>query len=65
MPPVTTATASWPAALFRLRGRERRMLLVKTSDRRAAAAAVGAAVGSLARSRDHRHVAFSVDVEPQ
>ncbi|TMK26933.1 MAG: primosomal protein N', partial [Actinobacteria bacterium] len=33
-----------PAALFRLRGRERRVLVIKTGERRAAVAAVGEAV---------------------
>jgi primosomal protein N' (replication factor Y) len=54
-----------PATLFRLRGRERRMLLVKTADRRAAVGAVGAAVQRAARARGHAGVSFSVDVDPQ
>ncbi len=54
-----------PATLFRLRGQERRMLLVKTDARREAARAIDAAVGHCARSRDHARVSFSVDVNPQ
>ena len=55
-----------PAPLFRLRGRERFQLVVKTRrrrgrDRRRAASVVERA----ARDRAHRHVAFSVDVDPQ
>jgi primosomal protein N' len=54
-----------PAALFRLRGRERRMLLVKASDRSAAATRVGEAVQRAALARAHAGVSFSVDVDPQ
>jgi primosomal protein N' (replication factor Y) len=54
-----------PASLFRLRGRERRMLLIKTHDRRAAVTHVGAAVQRAARARGHNGVSFSVDVDPQ
>jgi primosomal protein N' (replication factor Y) len=54
-----------PAVLFRLRGRERRVLVVKADDRRAAVAAVGEAVQLLASSREHAGVSFSVDVDPQ
>jgi primosomal protein N' (replication factor Y) len=54
-----------PATLFRLRGRERQVLVVKAVERRPAVAAVGAAVQSVAGGREHRDVAFSVDVEPQ
>ena len=53
-----------PAALFRLRGRERETLLVKAHDRRAAVRAVGDAVGAAAGSGAHPRVTFSVDVEP-
>ncbi len=59
------ATVLGPAALFRLRGRERWQVVVKARDRPAAIAAVGAAVESAARDRAHRAVAFSVDVDPQ
>ncbi len=54
-----------PAALFRLRGRERRMLLIKAADRRETVRAVGAAVQRAARDRAHAGVNFSVDVDPQ
>jgi primosomal protein N' (replication factor Y) len=54
-----------PATLFRLRGRERRVLLVKTAQRRAAVRAIGAAVQHAARARGHAGVSFSVDVDPQ
>jgi primosomal protein N' (replication factor Y) len=54
-----------PAVLFRLRGRERRMLLVKAADRRTAVRGVGAAVQRAARVRAHAGVSFSVDVDPQ
>jgi primosomal protein N' (replication factor Y) (superfamily II helicase) len=60
-----SASVLGPAALFRLRGRERRMLLVKAEDRRAAVAVVGAAVQRAARMRGHAGVNFSVDVDPQ
>jgi primosomal protein N' (replication factor Y) len=54
-----------PAALFRLRGRERQVLLVKAAERRPAVAAVGEAVRRLAAKREHAGVNFSVDVDPQ
>ncbi|HSZ13527.1 MAG TPA: primosomal protein N' [Solirubrobacteraceae bacterium] len=54
-----------PAALFRLRGRERHVLVVKAADRRAAVHAVGAAVAHVAAERSHAGVSFSVDVDPQ
>jgi primosomal protein N' (replication factor Y) len=54
-----------PAALFRLRGRERRMLLLKAQERRPAVAVVGEAVQRAARTRGHAGVSFSVDVDPQ
>jgi primosomal protein N' (replication factor Y) len=47
-----------PASLFRLRGRERQVLVVKASERRAA-------VQAAAASREHAGVSFSVDVDPQ
>jgi primosomal protein N' (replication factor Y) len=61
------ASVLGPAALFRLRGRERHVLVVKAADRRAAVGAVGAAVAELAEARAHTHagVSFSVDVDPQ
>jgi primosomal protein N' (replication factor Y) (superfamily II helicase) len=56
-----------PAALFRLRGRERQVLVVKAApeSRSAVVRGVGAAVQRVARSRRHAGVSFSVDVDPQ
>jgi primosomal protein N' (replication factor Y) len=54
-----------PATLFRLRGRERQMLVVKATERRASVRAAGAAVQALAAARSHPGVSFSVDVDPQ
>jgi primosomal protein N' (replication factor Y) (superfamily II helicase) len=54
-----------PAPLFRLRGRERRQVVVKTAERSSTVAAVGAAVDAAARDRALKAVAFSVDVDPQ
>ena len=64
------ASVLGPAALFRLRGRERQVLIVKAAERRTAVAAVGEAVAHVA-ARDRRSagrgsgVSFSVDVDPQ
>jgi primosomal protein N' (replication factor Y) (superfamily II helicase) len=54
-----------PAALFRLRGRERQVLVVKATDRRPAVRAIGEAVQLIAAVRAHAGVSFSVDVDPQ
>jgi len=54
-----------PAALFRLRGRERRVIVVKAQERRPAVRAVGEAVQHVAAARGHAGVSFSVDVDPQ
>jgi primosomal protein N' (replication factor Y) len=54
-----------PATLFRLRGRERRVLVVKAPERRAAVSAVGEAVRRVTATRAHGGVSFSVDVDPQ
>jgi len=54
-----------PAPLFRLRGRERQVVVVKAPLRRPAVAAVGEAVESVAGGRSHAGVSFSVDVDPQ
>jgi primosomal protein N' (replication factor Y) len=66
---VPDATVLGPAALFRLRGRERSQLEVKAPaagrGRAAAIAAIGAAVDGLAKSRAHQGVSISVDVDPQ
>jgi primosomal protein N' (replication factor Y) len=62
---ASRAAVLGPAALFRLRGRERRVLLVKAEDRPAAVRSVGAAVQRAASAREHGGVSFSVDVDPQ
>ena len=54
-----------PAPLFRLRNRHRTQLLVKSVDRRAAVAAVGAAVDEIAPGAARGGVSVSVDVDPQ
>jgi primosomal protein N' (replication factor Y) len=58
-----------PAPLFRLKGRDRAQLLVKApadgQERLAAVRAVRNAVEAVAGAREHRGVAFSVDVDPQ
>ena len=54
-----------PATLFRLRGRERSVVMVKARERRPAVQAVGEAVQQLAGTRAHAGVNFSVDVDPQ
>jgi primosomal protein N' (replication factor Y) (superfamily II helicase) len=59
------ATVLGPASLFRLRGREREVLVVKAAERRGAVQAAGEAVRAVAAGREHRGVNFSVDVDPQ
>jgi primosomal protein N' (replication factor Y) (superfamily II helicase) len=54
-----------PAPLFRLRGRERRQVVTKTTERAVAVRAVAAAVEAAARDRSLKDVSFSVDVDPQ
>ena len=54
-----------PAPLFRLRGRERSQLVIKTSDRASAVSGVGRAVQGAVACREHAGVSFSVDVDPQ
>jgi primosomal protein N' (replication factor Y) len=54
-----------PAPLFRLRNRERFQLVLKTTERPVAVAAVGEAVDAAAGRKEFREVAFSVDVDPQ
>jgi primosomal protein N' (replication factor Y) len=56
-----------PATLFRLRGRERSVLVVKAppANRTAAIQSLGAAVQRAAGAREHAGVSFSVDVDPQ
>jgi primosomal protein N' (replication factor Y) (superfamily II helicase) len=63
--PGPDASVLGPAALFRLRGRERQVVLVKAVQRRPAVAAVGAAVGHVAAAHKQASVNFSVDVDPQ
>jgi primosomal protein N' (replication factor Y) len=53
-----------PAPLFRLRGRHRSQVVIKAHDRAAAVAAVRVAVDRAANRKEHRDVAFSVDVDP-
>ena len=54
-----------PAALFKLRGRERRRLLLKAGRRDETVTAVRAVVERLASERALRGVALGVDVDPQ
>jgi primosomal protein N' (replication factor Y) len=63
--PVEGMDVLGPAALFRLRGRERQVLMVKAAERRPAVRAVGEAVSLVASTRSHAGVNFSVDVDPQ
>ncbi len=54
-----------PAPLFRLRGRHRRRLLIKSERRGETVAAVREAVATAVRDRALRELAISVDVDPQ
>ena len=63
--PGADAAVLGPAALFRLRGRERQVLVIKAGERREAVRAVGEAVQAVAATREHTGVSFSVDVDPQ
>jgi primosomal protein N' (replication factor Y) (superfamily II helicase) len=58
-------TVLGPAALFRLRGRERRVLLLKTTNRAATVRIVDEAIRVTSKARAHTGVNFSVDVDPQ
>jgi primosomal protein N' (replication factor Y) (superfamily II helicase) len=62
-PPGTSVLG--PAPLFRLRGRARSQLVLKSTERRAAIAAVGAAVEAVGPNAAKRGVNVSVDVDPQ
>jgi primosomal protein N' (replication factor Y) len=62
-PPATSVLG--PAPLFRLRGKARSQLVLKTTERRAAIAAVGAAVEAVGPGAARRGVNVSVDVDPQ
>jgi primosomal protein N' (replication factor Y) (superfamily II helicase) len=63
----TPGSVLGPASLFRLRGRERQVLVVKTppEQRQATIALLGAAVRRAAHARAHNGVVFAVDVDPQ
>ena len=54
-----------PAPLFRLRGRHRRRLMIKSERRHETVAAVREAVATAVRDRALRELAISVDVDPQ
>jgi primosomal protein N' (replication factor Y) len=54
-----------PAPLFRLRGRARSQLVIKSRERHGAIDAVGAAVDRLAPAAARRGATLSVDVDPQ
>jgi primosomal protein N' (replication factor Y) (superfamily II helicase) len=54
-----------PAPLFRLRGKYRRRLLIKSERRQESVAAVRDAVAAAVRNRALRELAISVDVDPQ
>jgi primosomal protein N' (replication factor Y) (superfamily II helicase) len=54
-----------PAPLFRLRGKHRRRLLIKSERRHETVAAVREAVATAVRDRALRELAISVDVDPQ
>ena len=54
-----------PAPLFRLRGKHRRRLLIKSGRRHETVAAVRAAVATAVHDRALRELAISVDVDPQ
>jgi primosomal protein N' (replication factor Y) len=59
------ATLLGPAPLFRLKGRERSQLVVKSRERRPAIDAVRHAVEEVSSDRAHRAASFAVDVDPQ
>jgi primosomal protein N' (replication factor Y) (superfamily II helicase) len=54
-----------PAPLFRLRGKHRRRLFIKTERRHEAVGAVREAVAAAVRDRALRRLSISVDVDPQ
>jgi primosomal protein N' (replication factor Y) len=64
---IPDASILGPASLFRLRGRERQVLVVKapSASRSAVIHGVGEAVARVAAAREHAGVNFSVDVDPQ
>jgi primosomal protein N' (replication factor Y) (superfamily II helicase) len=65
LPTGSDASVLGPTSLFRLRGRERQVLVVKAAERRLAVHVVGEAVRRVAAAREHAGVSFSVDVDPQ
>jgi len=58
-------TVLGPAALFKLRGKERSHLFIKTQNRTAALKALAKAVDSVVAEASKLRVAISVDVDPQ
>jgi primosomal protein N' (replication factor Y) (superfamily II helicase) len=54
-----------PAPRFRLRGRDRRQLLVKATDRAEAVAAVREAVEAVVAGGGVRGISLAVDADPQ
>jgi primosomal protein N' (replication factor Y) (superfamily II helicase) len=63
--PPTAGQVLGPAPLFRLRGRSRSQLVIKSADRPVAVRAVGAAVDRCASNVGRRGISVSVDVDPQ
>jgi primosomal protein N' (replication factor Y) len=59
------ARALGPAPRFRLRGRERRQVLIKAPERRPVVEAVRGVVESAAARRELRDLSLAVDVDPQ
>jgi primosomal protein N' (replication factor Y) (superfamily II helicase) len=59
------AVAIGPAPRFRLRGRERRQILIKAPDRAAAVAVIREAVHAQARAKRLKEIKVSVDVDAQ
>jgi primosomal protein N' (replication factor Y) len=53
-----------PAPRFRVRGRERRQIVIKAPDRAAAVAAIRETVHAAARAGRLREIRISVDVDP-
>src|SRR5271165_3855860 len=64
-PPGEGWSVLGPATLFRLRGRERSVVMVKAAERRAAVAAVGEAGARVSGGGGQVGISFSVDVDPQ
>ncbi len=62
---ICDASVLGPAALFRLRGRERYVLVVKSAERRCAVRDSRRGGASVGRVAAHAGVSISVDVDPQ